>query len=102
LKVFYEDKKIEKLCTDERQMQKLRADVSRKLKLRIKALETAETVGELPTIDPLGYWHQLTANLDGLWAGKLSANNRILIRPEDSDEPWLSVTVTVTEIADYH
>ncbi|MGW5228649.1 type II toxin-antitoxin system RelE/ParE family toxin [Nocardia niigatensis] len=100
--VFYEDRKFEKLCTDEREMQKKRGDVARWLKRRIKALETAKSIGELSTHDPLGYWHQLTGDLDGLWAGRLSANWRLLVRPEDSDDPCCAVTVTVIEIADYH
>ena len=98
----YDDKKLEKLCTDEREMRRKRADIADKLRLRVKALETAESVGELSTHDPLGNWHQLGADLDGLWAGKLSANYRLLIRPEDSAEPWNSVAVTVFDIDDYH
>lgn len=102
LDVSYADKKLEKLCTDEREILKKRADIAGKLRLRINALETAKTVGELSTHDPLGKWHPLTANLDGLWAGKLSPNYRLLVRPENSAEPRSAVTVTVIEIEDYH
>jgi proteic killer suppression protein len=102
VEVLYEDKKLEKLCTDEREMRKKRGDIADKLRRRIKALETAESVGELSTHDPLGKWHQLGADLDGLWAGELSRNYRLLIRPESETEPWDAVTVTVTEIDDYH
>ena len=102
LEVRHQDKKLEKLCTDEREMRKKRADVAAKLRLRIKALETAESVGELPSHDPLGNWHRLGADLDGLWAGKLSANYRLLIRPEDALDPTSAVIVTVVEIDDYH
>ncbi len=100
--VLYEDSKIEALCTDEREMRRKRADVADRLRMRIKALETAATVGELSTHDPLGYWHPLSANLNGLWSGKLSANYRLLVRPEDADAPTSAVTVTVIDIADYH
>lgn len=100
--VRYEDKKLEKLCTDEREMRRKRGDIAIKLKRRIKALETAESVGELQTHDPSGQWHPLRANLDGLWAGKLSANYRLLIRPEDAEEPTSAVTVTVIDVDDYH
>lgn len=102
LDVLYEDKKLEKLCTNEREMRKQRADIADKIRLRIKALETAETVGELPTIDPLGKWHPLNANLDGLWSGKLSPNYRLLVRPEDSANPRAAVTVTVIEISNHY
>jgi toxin HigB-1 len=102
LDVGYENKKLEKLCTNELEMRRKRADIADKLRLRVKALETAESVGELPTHDPLGEWHQLAADLDGLWAGKLSRNYRLLVRPEDAAEPWCAVTVTVIDIDDYH
>ncbi|WP_231965796.1 hypothetical protein [Mycobacterium sp. E802] len=55
-------------------MKKRRSDIAGKLRLRIKALETAKSVGELSTHDPLGEWHQLSADRDGQWAGKLSGN----------------------------
>jgi toxin HigB-1 len=102
LQVRFGDNKLEKLCTDEREMRRKRADIADKLRLRVKALETAASVGELSTHDPLGYWHQLGENLDGLWAGKLSANYRLLVRPEDAADPWCAVTVTVIDIDDYH
>lgn len=102
LEVRYEDDKLKKLCTDEKEMKKRRSDIAQKLKLRIKALETAKSVGELATHDPLGNWHQLGADRGGQWAGKLSENYRLLIRPHNASEPWDSVTVTVLEIDDYH
>jgi proteic killer suppression protein len=40
--------------------------------------------------------------LDGLWSGKLSANYRLLVRPDGAEEPWDAVTVTVIDIDDYH
>lgn len=102
LEVRYEDKKLEKLCTDEREMRKERSDIADRLRLRIKALETAHAVGELAAHDPLGKWHPLSANLSGLWAGKLRANYRLLVRPDGSADPLCAVTVTVIDIDDYH
>lgn len=102
MEVRYEDGKLRKLCTDEREMRRSRSDIAPKLRLRIRALETATTVGELSTHDPLGWWHQLHANLEGLWAGKLSANQRLLVRPDGADDPADAVIVTVIDIDDYH
>lgn len=83
-------------------MQKKRADIASKLKLRVKALETADTVGDLQTDDPLGYWHELSADRAGHWAGKLSGNYRLVVRPEGDGETWEAEAVTVIEITDYH
>lgn len=103
LDVRYEDNKLKKLCTDEREMRRKRGDIANKLRLRVNALETAVCVGELSTHDPLGDWHQLSENLSEFWAGKLSENYRLLIRPEDArEEPWRAVSVSVVKIDDYH
>ncbi|SLI43220.1 type II toxin-antitoxin system RelE/ParE family toxin [Mycobacteroides abscessus] len=98
----YQDRKLEKLCTDEREMRKKRGDIADRLRLRVNALRAAKTVGELATIDPLGNWHQLTGDHLGKWAGKLSRNERLLVRPEGESEPWDAVSVTVIDIDDYH
>lgn len=102
MRVEYEGKKLEKLCTDEREMRKKRGDIADRLRLRINALKTAESVGELPSHDQRGGWHRLSGDLDGLWAGRLSKNHRLLIRPEDSSDPLEAETVTVVGIIDYH
>jgi proteic killer suppression protein len=103
LDVRYEDNKLQKLCTDEREMRRKRSDIAKKLRLRVNALEIAGCVGELTTLDPLGDWHQLSENLSEFWAGKLSENYRLLVRPEDAgDEPWRAVRLTVAKIDDYH
>lgn len=102
MRVEYGDRKLEKLCTDEHEMQKKRGDIAPRLKLRIKALEVADNVGDLVTIDPLGKWHELSADRPGHWAGKLSANYRLVIRPDGDGETWEALMVTVIEITDYH
>lgn len=83
-------------------MRKKRGDIAPKLKLRIKALEAAGSVGGLKEGDPLGRWHELRADRAGHWAGKLNENYRLVIRPEGEGELWEAVAVTVIEITDYH
>ncbi|GAA2871648.1 hypothetical protein MIAR_05630 [Microbacterium arabinogalactanolyticum] len=100
MEVRYEDQKLRNLCTDEREMNRRRSDIAPKLRLRIKALERAATVGGLAAEDPGGNWHPMTADRRGVWAGKLSPNYRLLVRPEG--EGLAAVTVTVIEIIDYH
>lgn len=100
--VRYADKKLERLCTDEREMRRKRSDIATKLQMRIKALEASPTLGDLQAADPLGKWHPLTADLEGMWSGRLSRNDRILVRPGNTEDPVASVTVTVIDIKDYH
>lgn len=97
------DKKLEKLCTDEKEMRRRRSDIADKLRLRIKALEEASCVGELETVDPLGRWHRLDADWHGHWAGSVSRNHRIIVRPDGDGLDTDSVSVTVVEAGiDYH
>ncbi|WP_230977784.1 hypothetical protein [Microbacterium oxydans] len=83
-------------------MKRRRADIAPRLRLRIKALEVANSIGDLATVDPLGGWHVLTADLDGAWAGKLSANYRLLVAPVGESDAEEAVIVTVIDIIDYH
>ena len=103
MRVQYADRSLERLCTDEREMKKRRADIARKLPLRIKALEAAPNLGALPGSDPQGNWHPLTSDRAGTWAGSVSPNHRIIIRPEGDGPDVEAVTVTVLEAGkDYH
>lgn len=102
MEVRYENHRLEKLCTDERQMQRERADIAPRLRLRIAALRTATSVADLATLDRGGKWHPLTADRAGTWAGSLSRNWRLVVRPEGDGLVVDAVEVTVTEIVDYH
>lgn len=102
MEVLYDSKELERLCTDEREMRRRRADIEPRLKLRINALKTASTLGDLQDLDPLGMWHPLHANRVGTWAGKLSGNYRLVICPEGDGDATEATVVTVVEITDYH
>ena len=54
MNVTYKTKSLEKLCTDEREMRKRRGDIEKRLRLRINALETFATLGDVVENDPLG------------------------------------------------
>ena len=82
-------------------MQRRRPDIQKKLRLRVNALRTAATVGDLPRDDPGGDWHVLKGNLDGIWSGELSGNWRLLVEP-DPLKSLSAVVVTVIDIDDYH
>ena len=107
--VSYKDRKLEQLCTKDSVMRKKRPDIAGRLKLRINALETADSIEELCKNDQLGKWHRLTESRNGQWAGKLSANERLIIQPTQDGlkvldlELELQVSeVMVVEITDYH
>lgn len=101
MNVHYKNNKTAKLCTDEREMQRKRSDVAKKIRRRIKALEAADSLGCLTEYDPLGGWHQLHGREAHLWAGTLSGNWRILVEPSPAGS-LSAVEVTVTDICDYH
>lgn len=102
MEVRYEDRGLAKLCTDEKQMRRERNDIAPKLRTRIAALKTATSIADLITLDPSGKWHPLTADRSGAWAGSLSRNWRLVIRPIGDGPALAAVAVTVIEIVDYH
>lgn len=102
MEVKYADNRLKKLCSDEKEMRRKRADIADKLRLRVNALRKARNVGHLIELDPLGKWHDLNGDKAGLWAGSTSKNHRILIRPEGSGPAVTAVIVTVVELDDYH
>lgn len=81
-------------------MQRKRPDIAKKLRLRIKALETSDTLGDLLMDDPGGGWHELKGDRKGTWAGNLSGNWRLLINSKPNE--LNSVEVTVISLEDYH
>lgn len=102
MEVKYVDNRLQKLCTDEREMQRKRGDIAKKLKLRLNDLRLATHVGHLPELSPKGGWHPVKKKFPGHWAGEVSYNERIVIRPEGSANLLTCTTVTVTFIGDYH
>ena len=102
MKDYYATRALERLCTDEKEMAKKRADVAEKLKLRVNAIREAKNFGDLQRIDPLGKWHELKANLAGTWAGRLSPNWRLLVRPEGDGPPEERSEATILDLDDYH
>ncbi len=102
MEVRYENRSLQKLCTDEKHMRRERGDIFPKLRLRLAALRAATNIADLVTLDPQGKWHLLTADRSGVWAGTLSRNWRLVVRPEGDGSAAEAVEVTVIEIVDYH
>lgn len=100
--VDYADNGLRKLCTDEKVMRRKRIDIEVKLKLRLNALRAAEKFGDLRSADPLGKWHPLGDEYPDQWAGELSRNWRLLVRPEGEEPEDERTEVTVLDIKDYH
>ena len=103
----YSSKKLEKICTNEKEMRKQRGDVAKRLRLRINALEAFATLGKVVENDPLGAWHPLHGDREGQWAGKLSANYRLIIIPQSGGsieivEVLQATDAKVQDIEDYH
>jgi len=98
--VVYASNKLEKLCTSDREMRRQRADIAGKLKLRLKALEAASSVEELPEQDPLGRWHPYKGDRVGEWSGDVSRNWRLIVREVPGEAA--AVCVEVVELWDPH
>jgi proteic killer suppression protein len=102
MRIRYASRALEKLCTDEQEMVKRRADVADKLKVRVNALYEANDFSDLQKIDPLGRWHALHKDLAGAWAGHLSRNWRLLVKPEGGGPIEETDAATLLGLDDYH
>lgn len=103
--VTYANKRIRLICTDEKACRRFRSDIVDKVKLRHNALESAESMPDLMQSDPMGRWHPLNGDLDGLWSGRLSKNYRMLVKPYDGGVEVIVTgenAVEVVDIRDYH
>jgi plasmid maintenance system killer protein len=83
--------------------------LARKINQRLAELRAAANLEDLKHLP--GRWHELTGNLKGCLAGSVSANYRLLIKPNHNPVPrkddgglnWREVTaITVLEVMDYH
>jgi proteic killer suppression protein len=99
LTVKYATGKLEKRCTQAKEMAKAFDKViAKSLTKRMVELQSADAVGDV--LAGTGNWHRLTGNLSGLLSARLSGNWRILVRPaDDSDD---CTTVTIEDVRDYH
>lgn len=109
MKLDYSSRKLRKLCEDEREMHKRRPDIERTLRIRVAALAANNSLDDLCANDPLGKWHRLTGDRLGQWAGKVSANERIVIEPQEDgvrviglSEELQSTEARIIDIGDYH
>ena len=97
MEVRYATRKIEKICTNDREMKrKLDADIAKKLRLRIVELHNVESFADL--LRGTGRWEQLTGDRAGQWSARLTANWRLIV----TDEGGSPVDARVIEITDYH
>lgn len=96
MEIGYATRDLERLCTDERRMQKhLGAQVAKTLKLRIAELRYVQEMKDL--LLGTGKWEELKADRAGQWSARLTANWRLIVEPAND-----SITVTIIEIIDYH
>lgn len=96
MEIGYATRDLERLCTDERRMQKhLGAQVAKTLKLRIAELRYVQEMIDL--LLGTGKWEELKADRAGQWSARLTANWRLIVEPASD-----SITVIIIEIIDYH
>ena len=87
MKIIYKNKKIEKICLDQKNMTKLYGDmVAKKLNSALIALEAASNLYDIYKL-PQYNLHKLRGNLDGIYSMYLGNTGfRLLIIPLDKNE----------------
>ncbi|GHT10923.1 hypothetical protein FACS1894170_03810 [Planctomycetales bacterium] len=110
MKLSYSNRKIEKICIDDKTARKeLGADGAKMLKRRLKEMEDATTLEKL-RFDP-GHFHeldgdrkgQLSCNIVGLIRLVFIPDNYPVPRKQDGGLDWEEITaVKNIEIVNYH
>ena len=97
MRLEYATRDLERVCTDPRRMQATYgANVAKKLKLRLAELTYVDEMADV--LAGPGRWEELTGDRAGQWSARLTANWRLIVRPEQRDV----TTVIIAEIVDYH
>lgn len=97
LTISYESSKLEKQCTQAKEMSKAFGQtICKSLRRRMAELKSASRVQDL--LDGTGKWHWLTG--DDVLSASLSANWRIIVRPSEKDNDC--TVVCVESVKDYH
>lgn len=97
MKVSFASSKLEKRCTEAKEMAKaFDQKVCKSLQRRMAELKSANRVQDV--LDGTGKWHWLKG--DEVIAASLSANWRIIVRPSEKDNDC--AIVEVESIEDYH
>src|SRR5699024_96992 len=97
MELRYATNELERRCTDSRYMERqLGPQTAKALKRRIAELRRVEEMDDL--LLGVGRWEKLKANRQGEWSARLTANWRLIVRPETHE----AGIVLVVDIEDYH
>jgi len=110
MEITYENRRIQKICTEKKTSQKELGQISASVLLyRLDQLKSADALEDL-RFQP-GHWHELIGDRWGQLAVSLNGLERLIFesdhdpRPEKPDGglDWTTVTaVRIVEITDYH
>ena len=109
MEVIYENRRIQKICTEKKTAQKeLGQNGASVLLYRLDQLKSADSLEDL-RFQP-GHWHELIGDRWGQLAVSLSGRIRLIFEPYDlrPEKPdggldWSRITaVVIVEITDYH
>ncbi|GIF68424.1 hypothetical protein Ais01nite_64590 [Asanoa ishikariensis] len=97
MQLDYATRDLERVCTNARRMQAAYGEiVAKKLKLRLAELSYVDEMADV--LGGRGRWEELTGDRAGQWSARLTANWRLIVRPEKRDV----ITAVIVEIIDYH
>ena len=108
--ISYANRRIEKICTDEKVARKeLGHDGAKVLKLRLEQIRDSANLEDLRLLP--GAWHELSGNRKGQLACSITKLKRLVFMPANDPIPiksdggldWSEVTAVMNiEIVDYH
>lgn len=104
MKIYYANRKLEKILSDERLIKKHYTPLYKKLIIRLSEIKVASSLEDIPHIPPPRR-HKLDGDFSECWGIDISKNYRIVISPFgewDQDDVKTINAIEIRSIEDYH
>lgn len=110
MEVLFSDKKLQKICSDQRLLQKEYGQNARRIQMRLFELYSVDNLAEIPTTPPARR-HLLSGDRKGQFAVDIKHPFRIVFIPANDPIPYLEdggidlekvTIIKIVWIGDYH
>ena len=110
MKIEFRTRTLEKNLCSECEMRKAYGDLTKKLRIRMAMLASADNLGQIPHTPPFRL-HKLTGNRTGQYGIDINENVRLILEPSQGSMPlkpdgghdisWIT-SIRILSVEDYH
>ncbi|KMP10609.1 hypothetical protein UR09_05740 [Candidatus Nitromaritima sp. SCGC AAA799-A02] len=111
MEISFSKKNLQKACNSEKESnRRWEKSVARRIRQRLAEFQAADTLGEISRLPP-ARCHELTGKRKGRFAVDVSANMRLIFKPDHNPVPIMAdggidlskvTKIVILEVRDYH